>query len=105
MSTENEQRMSTVAEFHLAEVPQYEQDCQIVKQVLTHLIGLIQEAEAEAQQTGWADEQAKILTDVLHSAQWKIDNLAYELRASHLDVLKYEQYYTNDIPNCARGGR
>lgn len=101
MSTEKEQRMSTVAEFHLAEVPQYEQDCQIVKHVLIKLVGQIQEAEAEANETGWADEQAELLKDILLRAKWTLDNLAYKIPYhGHLDADDYANHYVTHIPNC-----
>ena len=73
------------------EVPKYEQDCRILKKVLTHLVSEISKAEAEAADTKWADEQADTLSKVLSDTQWVMDNLAYELRMGHLDVLKYSE--------------
>lgn len=109
MSTEQERKGSTVAEFHLAEVPQYKQDCLIVKQVLIKLVGQIQEVEAEANETGWADEQAELLKDILQRAKWILDNLAYDIPShGHLNAVYYAMHYVANIPNCLdlhAGGR
>jgi len=83
--------MSTTAEVYEAEVPQYEQDCRLLKGVLLRLVSEISKAEAEAADTKWADEQADTLSRVLSDAQWAMDNLAYELRMGHLDTLKYSE--------------
>lgn len=83
--------MSTTTEVYEAEVPQYEQDCRMLKKVLMRLVSEIEGAEAEAADTKWADEQADTLSKVLSDAQWALDNLAYELRMGHLDTLKYSE--------------
>jgi len=62
--------MSTTAEVYEAEVPQYEQDCRLLKGVLLRLVSEISKAEAEAADTKWADEQADTLSRVLSDAQF-----------------------------------
>lgn len=95
--------MST-QETYQHEVPQYEQDARIVKQVLTHLIGKIQNAESEADDTKWAEEKADTLSDALSSVCWVLDNLAYEMRSGHLDVLKYDEHSAVQVPDCRKWG-
>ena len=94
----------TTQETYQHEVPQHEQDARIVKQVLIHLIGQIQTAEAEADDTKWAEEKAEILSNALGSVCWALDNLAYEMRRGHLDALKYDEHSAVRVPDCREGG-
>lgn len=94
----------TTQETYDHEVPQYEQDARIVKQVLTHLIGQIQTAEGDADDTTWAEEKAEILSGALVSVCWVLDNLAYEMRREHLNVLKYDEHSAVRVPDCREGG-
>lgn len=94
----------TTQETYEHEVPQYEQDARIVKQVLTHLIGQIQTAEGDADDTKWAEEKAETLSSALVHACWVLDNLAYEIRRGHLDALKYDEHSAVRVPDCREGG-
>ena len=94
----------TTQETYQHEVPQYEQDARIVKQVLTHLIGEIQTAEGHADDTKWAEEKAEILSGALSSVGRVLDHLAYEMRREHLNALKYDEHSAARVPDCREGG-
>ena len=51
-----------------------------VKFVLRQLLALIEEAEAEAEETKWDEEKADALNSALSDTAWRCDNLGYELK-------------------------